>query len=133
MPSISMIGPLPYTISVPEEKISKLKQKLAWTTWPDELNGAKWDLGAPLKDVKRLAEYWQNGYDWRQQEAKLNELPQYTTKLEVLGKQLNIHFIHSKSPVPGAIPLLFCHGCKSHSSVPPSIESDVSTRARKLS
>lgn len=119
-----MIGPLPYSIAVPDEKIDKLKQKLALTTFPDELNGAEWDMGAPLADVKRLAKYWRTGYDWRAEEAKLNQLPQFHTKIEVLGKQLDIHFIHSRSPVEGAIPLLFCHGCTldTHSTThqPPS-------------
>jgi hypothetical protein len=61
-----------------------------------------------------LANYWKNGFDWKKQEAKLNELPHFKTKVEVDGfGDLDMHFIHQKSNVPGAIPLLFVHGCES--------------------
>jgi len=33
---------------------------------------------------------WQNGYDWRQLETKLNEYPQFITTID--GQ--NIHFLH---------------------------------------
>ena len=102
-----------YTIDVPDEKIEKLRQKIAASTWTDELEESRWDLGAPLKDVERLAKYWQSGFDWKHQEAKLNELPNFQTSVLVDGfGQLDVHFVHQRSPVKGAIPLLFCHGCE---------------------
>ena len=45
-------------------------------------------------------------YDWRKCEAKLNALPQFTTEID----GLEIHFIHVKSPHPGAMPLIITHG-----------------------
>jgi Epoxide hydrolase N terminus len=64
--------------------------------------------------VKRLTNYWRNGYDWRKHETKLNELPHFKTKIEIDGLQeVDMHFVHQKSDVKGAIPLLFVHGCKS--------------------
>jgi len=63
--------------------------------------------------MKRLTNYWKGGFNWRQHEAKLNELPQFMTKVDVEGfGPINIHFIHQKSEVAGAIPLLFSHGCE---------------------
>ena len=54
-------------------------------------------------------------------EAKLNELPQFTTTVEVGGfGGLGIHFLHYKSSRPDALPLLFCHGCWCH---PPIVSS----------
>jgi hypothetical protein len=65
-------------------------------------------------DVKRLTGYWRNGYDWRKHEAKLNELSHFKTKIEIDGfQEVDMHFVHQKSDVKGAIPLLFVHGCKS--------------------
>ena len=101
----------PYTISVANTKLQSLQQKLSATTFPDELDDADWDYGAPLDDVKRLATYWKETYDWRKQEAQLNELPNYQTKIQVDGfEPLDVHFVHQKSEVEGAIPLLFVHG-----------------------
>lgn len=30
----------------------------------DQLDGAAWDHGAPLADVKRLVEHWKTNFDW---------------------------------------------------------------------
>ena len=104
----------PYTIAVPEEQRQRLTKKLEATSFPDELDQAGWDYGAPLADVKRLATYWRQDFDWRKQEAKLNELPNFKTAIHVDGfEPLDIHFVHQKSDVDGAIPLLFSHGCAS--------------------
>ena len=103
----------PYTISVPDSKLQNLAQKLETATFPDELDEAGWDYGAPLADVKRLTAYWKSKFDWKKLEAKINELPNFKTAIHVDGfESLDIHFIHQRSDVDRAIPLLFCHGCK---------------------
>jgi pimeloyl-ACP methyl ester carboxylesterase len=62
-------------------------------------------------DIKRLASYWATTYDWRATEAQLNRLPHFKTEILVDGfGGLDIHFLHQKSEVKGAIPLLFVHG-----------------------
>jgi hypothetical protein len=85
----------PYKISVPEDALKDLQQRLALTKLPAQLESDKqdlWDFGTPVKDVHRLVEYWKNGFDWRKAEAKLNELPQFQTQIEVDGfGSLNIH------------------------------------------
>jgi hypothetical protein len=90
-----------------------LCQKLKLTRFPDELENAGWEYGAPLADIRRLVERWQNGYDWKEHEAQINaELPQFTRDIEVVGRgTLNIHYVHKKSEVPNAIPLIFVHEC----------------------
>ncbi|KAG5640551.1 hypothetical protein DXG03_008121 [Asterophora parasitica] len=102
----------PFTIAVTDAQLSLLQQKLALASFPDELDDAAWDYGAPLSDVKRLVERWRGGYDWRTHEKALNaELPQFTRDIEVEGfGALNIHYVHQKSKVDNAVPLLFVHG-----------------------
>ena len=64
-------------------------------------------------DIKRLTNLWKDGFDWKKQEAKLNELPQFKTKVEIDSfGEIDMHFVHQKSAIAGAIPLLFVHGCK---------------------
>ncbi|MCJ1228128.1 hypothetical protein MMC12_004789 [Toensbergia leucococca] len=100
-----------YTISVPETHIDRLAQKLSLSTFPDELQGAEWTYGAPLADIERLTAYWKEGFDWRKQEVKLNQMPNFRTSIHIDGfESIDLHFIHQKSQVEGAIPLLFCHG-----------------------
>ncbi len=63
------------------------------------------------KNVERLVEYWKTKFDWRAKEKELNSLPHFITQISVEGfDPLDIHFIHQKSEVKGAIPLLFVHG-----------------------
>lgn len=104
----------PYTIDVSEQALSKLHRKLADADFPDELDAQdQWPYGAPLSDVKRLAKYWNEGFDWRKAESKLNELPNYRKKVAVDGfGDVEVHFVHQKSEIEGAVPLLFVHGCE---------------------
>ena len=103
-----------FRIDVPEEQISTLQKKLALTNLPDEIEDAGWEYGVPLADIRRLVSRWKEGYDWRKYEAQLNdELPQFTRDIAVEGHgTLNVHYVHKKSEVVDAIPLLFVHGCE---------------------
>ena len=96
----------PFKVHVPDSVLIDLRRRLAETRWPDQLPGTTWEYGADIKKVRELAEYWQNGFDWRAQEAKINRFDQFTTEID--GQQ--IYFIHQRSPRPGAIPLLLIHG-----------------------
>jgi hypothetical protein len=104
----------PYKISIPDSQLSTLHKKLSISSFPEDVDFSDdWAYGSTLKDVKRLAKYWENGFDWRAQEAKLNEqFPQFTTKIEVEGfGEIDMHFVHQKAK-KGSVPLLFVHGCK---------------------
>lgn len=104
----------PYQIHVLDHKIDRLKQKLALTDFPDQdadLEQDSWGQGPPVGEIKRLAEAWRASFDWRQVEAKLNELPHFIAQVNVdaLGS-FDVHFVHKRSSKPNAIPLLFLHG-----------------------
>jgi len=96
----------PFQARVPDSVLIDLRHRLAETKWPDQLPDTSWEYGADIKKVRELADYWQNGYDWRAQEAKINRFDQFITEID--GQQ--IYFIHQRSPRPDAIPLLLIHG-----------------------
>ena len=96
----------PYRIDIPQGALDDLQDRLGRTRWPDELPGVGWDLGVPLDYLKGLAEYWATAYDWRGQEAALNEFAQFTTVID----DQNVHFLHVRSPEREALPLLITHG-----------------------
>lgn len=103
----------PYQIAISDNKLSDLQAKLQLATFPDETPlSNSWKYGVPIADLKRLINYWKDGFDWRKQEVTLNsKLPQFTTTIDVEGyDSLNVHFVHQKSKRKDAIPLLFCHG-----------------------
>jgi pimeloyl-ACP methyl ester carboxylesterase len=99
-------GIQPFRIEVSAAQLDELRDRLARTRWPDELPDVGWDYGVPLGYLKDLAGYWRNAYDWRANEARLNTYPQFTTTID--GQ--NIHFLHVRSPEPGALPLVLTHG-----------------------
>jgi epoxide hydrolase len=96
----------PFRVEIPQADLDDLHDRLARTRWPDELPGVGWSRGVPLGYLRDLAGYWGDGYDWRGQEARLNQLPQFTTVVD--GQP--IHFLHLRSPEPDALPLIVTHG-----------------------
>ncbi len=64
--------PVPYELHVDEELLSVTKQKLQLARYPEEqtdIGDDDWSQGAKVKEVKRLADYWKDGYDWRAEEV----------------------------------------------------------------
>jgi pimeloyl-ACP methyl ester carboxylesterase len=96
----------PYRIDIPQSALDDLAERLDRTRWPDELPGVGSKLGVPLSRMRELAARWRNGYDWRAQEAALNELDQFTTTID----GANVHVVHVRSPEPDALPLVLTHG-----------------------
>ncbi|MGH2823183.1 MAG: epoxide hydrolase N-terminal domain-containing protein, partial [Thermoleophilaceae bacterium] len=95
-----------FRIDIPQADLDDLKHRLGRTRWPQELPGVGWSRGVPLGQLREVAEYWADGFDWRTQEAKLNELPQFVTTID--GQ--DIHFLHVRSPEPDALALILTHG-----------------------
>ena len=125
----------PFKITVSDDALALLKRKLDDTCLPDEVKLAEWAHGVPLADIKRLLNRWKSGYDWRTHERELNALPMFTRTIAVDGfGELNLHYVHKRSDVEGAIPLLFVHGCTSFKILPtePLLMLKVVHRARKL-
>ena len=96
----------PFTLSVPDAALDDLRRRLDQTRWPDRETVDDWSQGAPLAKVQALCAHWRGGYDWRRCEAKLNALGQFKTTID----GLEIHFLHVRSPHPGAMPLIVTHG-----------------------
>jgi pimeloyl-ACP methyl ester carboxylesterase len=107
----------PFRIDIPQADLDDLADRLARTRWANELpldtSGPQtgpiqpgWEYGVPVAYVRDLVDHWQHKYDWRAWEARLNQLPQYTTEID--GQR--IHFVHVRSAEPDALPLILSHG-----------------------
>ena len=89
----------PFTVAVPDDVLDDLRHRLLRTRWPAEVAGVGWDRGTDPAYLRDLVAYWADGFDWRAQEASLNELPHH--------KADGLHFVHR----PGAgLPVLLLHG-----------------------
>ena len=96
----------PFTAAVPEETLVDLRDRLRRTRFIDEFEGSDWTYGVSRPYLLELCDYWRTTFDWRAQEALLNSFDQFQTYVD--GQ--SIHFIHARSPVPTALPLLLVHG-----------------------
>jgi pimeloyl-ACP methyl ester carboxylesterase len=96
----------PYRIDVPEADLADLRDRLRRTRWPEQETVSDWSQGVPLAYLRRLCEYWADGYDWRRLESRLNAIPQLRVEIGGLG----IHVLHARSPHPDALPLVLTHG-----------------------
>ncbi|UAJ12298.1 epoxide hydrolase family protein [Glacieibacterium megasporae] len=96
----------PFHLSVPEDQLSDLRRRLDATRWPDRETVTDTRQGPNLEKLRALIDYWRNDYDWRRCERMLNGLGQHRTVIDGLG----LHFLHIRSPEPGALPLIMTHG-----------------------
>lgn len=99
-------GISPFRIDIAESALEDLRGRLRRTRWPDRETVDDWSQGTPLDYVRELCRYWLHDYDWRAAQARLNSFPQFTTTIE----DIDVHFIHVRSPHAEAIPLVMTHG-----------------------
>jgi epoxide hydrolase len=100
----------PFRIDIPQADLDDLHDRLARTRWPHPVPGrddrTDFSRGIPQAYLTELAEYWREGFDWRAQEAALNEYEQYTTGVD--GQ--TFHVAHMPSANPDATALILNHG-----------------------
>ncbi len=95
-----------FRIDIPEAELDDLRRRLEQTRFPEAETPDDWSQGVPLAYARELRDYWLNDYDWRAREARYNRFPQFQITL----RELPIHFLHVRSPVADARPLLITHG-----------------------
>src|SRR5450755_4458724 len=96
----------PFKIDIGQSVLDDLRQRLDDTRWPDPGEGAGWNAGTNSAYLKKLVHYWQHQYDWRKQEAALNQFAHFRTEVDRVG----IHFIHERGKGPNPIPIILTHG-----------------------
>ena len=96
----------PFTIAVSDEDLEDVRRRLATTRWPDRMAGSGWDYGTDADYLRDVVGYWRDGFDWREQERRLNAFPHY--RATVGG--VDLHFVHLRGTARDAVPLLLLHG-----------------------
>lgn len=101
----------PYTLHIADEQLDDLRSRITQTRWPEPIKGQGCERGVPLDYLQKIASYWEHSFDWRQQEAAINQHQQYMAHVD--GQP--IHFFHIRSDNSKALPLLLMHGWPSSS------------------
>src|SRR5258708_3825759 len=100
------VKPTPFTLRVPDADIADLRDRLARARFPDQAPGDPWAYGTNVDYLRKLTEYWRNGFDWRAEEAALNAFPQFRVPLD----GIDLHYLHVPGVGPDPMPLLLLHG-----------------------
>lgn len=96
----------PFHLDIPEADLADLRERLMRNRWPDRETVDDESQGPSLVTMQALSTYWLEQYNWRRCEAALNRLGQHKTEID----GLEIHFLHIRSPVRNAMPLIMTHG-----------------------
>lgn len=107
------LSELAVQIHISDSELSLLQLKLELARLPISLEDEEWGElnGVTVKMMVDTVNFWRKEYDWRAEEARLNEMPQFKAPINVDGFGiLNIHFVHVVSQKPEPHPLLFLHG-----------------------
>jgi epoxide hydrolase len=95
-----------FRVKISEADIADLRARLERTRWPDAETVSDWSQGIPSAYVRELAEYWAKDYDMQRVADRLNAYPQFRATIG----DLDIHFLHVRSPHRDARPLVLTHG-----------------------
>lgn len=96
----------PFSVSIPEETLSDLRERIRNTRWPPRAPGHPWDRGTDLDYLKQLLAYWADDFDWGAQQRALNAFHHFRTELD----GARIHFVHERAKYGEGVPLILSHG-----------------------
>ncbi|MEO7998426.1 MAG: epoxide hydrolase family protein [Gemmatimonadaceae bacterium] len=95
-----------FDIHVPDQLLSDLQTRLGRTRWIHESATDSWSAGTNPSYLRALVQHWQSEYQWREHEAALNRLANFTANID--GNAL--HFLHERGVGADAIPIVLTHG-----------------------
>jgi len=104
-PTAPTLSIRPFEVAIPEADLADLQRRLDQTRFPEPAPGDSWDHGTPVSYLREMVDHWRTSFDWRAQEARMNEFPHFLTEID--GQ--TIHFIHVRSEVEDATPIVLTH------------------------
>lgn len=96
-------------LAVAESDLADLRSRLAATRWPaqwPEAGQRGWVSGVPLPELRRLARYWGDGYNWPPVEAWVNSLPWAAADID----GTRVQYLRFEGGNPDRLPLVLSNG-----------------------
>lgn len=93
-------------IEVPDSALEELRSRVRAARWPRPWPVEGWGAGTEPGELRRLAGYWVDGFDWRAQEATINALPSRHAVLD----GTSVHYLRFEGETADAWPILLTHG-----------------------
>ncbi|WP_223691117.1 epoxide hydrolase family protein [Leifsonia poae] len=98
----------PFRIDVPDSTLDDLRERLRRTRYTGALGDGAWSGGIDPGILRGLVEAWRDDFDWRMQEARLNDYDQFLA--EVDGHRIHFVRIAAAGSAETRVPLLLLHG-----------------------
>ncbi|MDP3894851.1 epoxide hydrolase family protein [Nocardioides sp.] len=95
----------PFRVEIPQADLDDLRDRVARTRLAAPAPGDSWDYGTTEAYLSDMVAHWRDSFDWRTEEARMNEFPHFLTEIE--GQ--TVHFLHVRSAEPTAAPLVLTH------------------------
>ena len=91
-----------FSVDVSDETLDRTRTQVAGYPWHEMPDDGGWAHGTNLDYMKELCAYWIDEFDWRKQEAAINQFSHYTTSIDGIG----LRFLHEKGSGPAPLPYL---------------------------
>ena len=101
-----MIDCQPFKLEVPEQTIGTIRQKVSDFPWHEMPDDGGWEYGTNLDYMREFCDYWVNEFDWRKEEARINQFKHFKTPID----GIDMHFIYEKGSGSNPRPLIISHG-----------------------
>ena len=95
-----------YAVDFGQDAIADLHRRIDMARWPEKETVDDWSQGVPLADLQRLVGHWRHDYDWYACQTMLNGWGMFETEIDGVA----IRFLHIRSQIVDARPLLLTHG-----------------------
>ncbi len=98
--------PVPFRVNIPETKLTYVLDRVKNANWAGRIGDGGWSYGMSYDYLKEISSYWTEDYDWRKEERKLNQFPQFKVRIE----DFDIHYYYEKGSGSNPQPVIFTHG-----------------------
>ena len=83
----------PFRIAVPDEVLARLRHRICAYPWDAAADDAVgWRYGPGTSYLRELCAYWVDGFDWREEEARLSRIGQ----VRVRSGARRLHAMHQR-------------------------------------
>ena len=96
----------PFRVDVSDEVLNAIRTRVVDFPWHEMPDDGGWAYGTNLTYMQELCAYWVDGFNWREQEARINDFSHFIAHVD----GVDLHFIREIGTGDKKIPLLISHG-----------------------
>jgi pimeloyl-ACP methyl ester carboxylesterase len=93
-------------LAVTDAQLDDLTARVRGMRWPQPWPDTSWEAGTDHGELRRLADRWSSGFDWRAQEAAINALPHRFADIDGTP----VHYLRFEGEGPDPRPIVLTHG-----------------------